>query len=64
VMTNAAFVLGLVAVIIGTTELSASVYVGFLAVLFSFLWLDARIRVSELTHARICAECPRDCKAY
>lgn len=63
-LANVVLVMGLVAVTFGSTEYSASVYVGLLAVVFSFLWMDTRIRISEIRHARICAECPRDCKAY
>ncbi len=64
VVANAVLVLGFAAVVYGTTDLSSSLYVGLLAVLLCYLWLDTRIKISETRHARICAACTQDCKAY
>ncbi len=37
---------------------------GLIAVLFSYLWIDARIELSLRRHTLICAECPDRCKMY
>jgi hypothetical protein len=64
VVTNLLMPIGFVATTIAATELSASVYVGLMAVLFSFLWLDTRIVASKTVHARTCSLCPLGCKSY
>jgi hypothetical protein len=64
IASNAALVFGFIGVTVGATELSASMYVGVIAIVLSFLWLDTRIMISEVGHARTCARCPQDCKAY
>jgi hypothetical protein len=61
---NPFLVLGFFLVVIGALGATGSVPYGLMAVVICFLWLDARIQISEWRHARTCRSCGRDCRLY
>jgi hypothetical protein len=54
------FLLVVTSVLVGTGDVMRSL----VALLLCYLWLDARIELAGWNHARVCAACPEDCKAY
>jgi hypothetical protein len=64
VVSNILLVLGFLFIIIGLFELTGSVFIGIIGVIFSFLWLDTRIQLSSWRHVVICKNCNESCKAY
>lgn len=61
---NTCMVPGLFLLTIGMLEITGNLYAGLLAVLFSFLWVDTRIQISQWRHSMTCKLCPSLCKAY
>ncbi len=62
--SDALFVVGLLLVTVGALYATGEAAFGLLAVLFAFLWMDTRIRLSQWRHARECAGCPEPCKTF
>jgi uncharacterized membrane protein len=64
VLANLLLVVGFLLIAIGVSGATSSGAYGLLAILVSFLWLDARIQLSNWKHASICQSCAQDCKSY
>ncbi len=61
---NVFLVIGFSFVVIGVFHSTGDATSGLLAIVVSFLWLDARIHLSNWRHAKICENCSEACKAY
>lgn len=61
---NGAIVVGFFGVVMGTLEASGRAEQALFALAMSFIWMDARIRLSQEHHAALCATCPEGCNAY
>lgn len=64
VLTNSFLGLGFLFITIAILEATGKVSFALMTILFSFLWLDARIQLSSLHHQTICATCIKNCKRY
>jgi hypothetical protein len=62
--SNAALMLGFFFTVIGVFFLTANIYYGLIVILFSFLWLETRIQLSNWHHEYICRNCEKECKDY
>jgi hypothetical protein len=63
-LANALLVIGFFLVTMGTLSVTGSAAYGLVAVIPCFLWLDARIQISDWRHARTCRACGRGCGFY
>jgi hypothetical protein len=63
-LSNALHVVGFFLITISIFEITGSVIYSFIAILFSFLFLDTRIQLSSYNHSVICKKCKEDCKMY
>jgi hypothetical protein len=63
-VSNTLLIIAFLFVVIGMFHLTGNVLLGIFGVLFSFLWLDTRIQLSEWHHQSICKNCIEDCKEY
>ena len=61
---NSFLVIGFFFVVIGVFHSTRDATSALLAIVVSFLWLDARIHLSNWRHAKICESCSEVCKAY
>lgn len=61
---NVSMVIGFFFVVIGVFHSTGDATSGLLTIVVSFLWLDARIHLSNWRHAKICENCSEVCKAY
>jgi hypothetical protein len=61
---NTLLILGFFLITISVFELTKEIGYGLLTVLFCFLWLDTRIRISKYQHSRICTYCKQSCKSF
>jgi hypothetical protein len=64
VLANALLVIGFFLVAVGMLGSTGGAAYGLMAVLVCYLWLDARIQLSDYRHARTCLCCGRDCGCY
>ena len=64
VLVNLLLVVGFLLITIGASGATSSGAYGLLAILISFLWLDARIQLSNWKHASICQSCTQNCQSY
>jgi len=64
VISNAALITGLFAVVFGTFKLSGSAIYGIFGIILSLLFLYTRIRLSSWRHSKICDLCSEDCRVY
>ncbi len=64
VVSNIFLVIGFFMVTIGIFEITRNEIFGLLSILFSFLWLDTRIRLSSWRHSQTCVDCSEKCKRY
>ena len=64
VFLNILFVVSFFLITVSVLEITGELLFGFVAILFSFLWLDTRAQLSFWQHTRICAECDKNCKMY
>ena len=64
VFLNSLFVVSFFLIIVGVLEITGELLFGFVAIVFSFLWLDTRAQLSFWQHAKICEECKNNCKMY
>lgn len=64
VVSNVLLVIGLFLVVAGIFGTAKSPLIGAFAVLFSFLWLDTKVELSNWNHEKICRNCSKTCKAY
>ena len=63
-IANAMMVPGLSMVTVGILEMTGSLLAALLVILFSFLWADTRIQISQWMHQNTCRECQNECKMY
>lgn len=61
---NALMVPSLFLLTAGMFEITNNLYAGLLPVLFSFLWMDTRIEISQWHHTMTCCKCSQACKMY
>ena len=61
---NICMIPGLCLLTIGMLEITGNLYAGLLSILFSFLWIDTRIQISQWRHSVACSLCHSPCKAY
>jgi hypothetical protein len=64
IFSNVILVFGFVIVSISIFELTGDKIYGLLGIIFSFLWLDTRIQLSNYLHSSICSDCVKKCKMY
>lgn len=64
IILNSFLVFSFFIITVSVAELSLNPIYGVLTVLLCFLWLDARIHISNLEHQKICASCKQICKSY
>jgi hypothetical protein len=60
-VSNCLLIIGFLFIVISTTEITGEASYGITATIFSVLWLDVRIHLSQYKHRRICQLCPKDC---
>ena len=61
---NVCMILGLCSLTIGMLEITGNLYAGLLSILFSYLWIDTRIQISQWRHSVACSSCHCPCKSY
>jgi len=64
VVSNALIIIGLFLTAFGLLEATGNQIVGFLGILFGYLWMDTRVRLSAWRHSLVCNRCGRSCKMY
>jgi hypothetical protein len=60
-VSNVLLITGFLLIVISTTEITGEASYGIIAIVFSVLWLDVRIHLSQYKHQRICQLCPNNC---
>jgi hypothetical protein len=64
IISNSFLIIGFLIIIIGITEITGDKIYGIISIIFSFLWLDTRIQLSNWHHGKICSKCCKSCKMY
>lgn len=64
IFSNVFIVVGFLFIVIGVFEITGSIAYAILSIIFSFLWLDTRIQLSNRRHSLICSSCNKKCKMY
>ena len=64
VVSNAFIMIGLFLTAFGLLEATGNQIVGLLGILFAYLWMDTRVRLSAWRHSLVCHRCSRSCKMY
>jgi hypothetical protein len=64
IILNILFIISFFLLIVSTYELTSDIRFGFIAMIFSFLFLRTRIECSQINHASICNSCNESCKMY
>jgi hypothetical protein len=60
-VSNCLLIIGFLLIVISITEITGEASYGIIATIFSVLWLDVRIHLSQYKHRRICQLCHKDC---
>jgi len=63
-ISNVFLIIGFFLIVFGVVQLTTNPFYGLIGIIFSFLWLDVRIQLSNYHHQIICQECEKSCKAY
>jgi hypothetical protein len=63
-LSNSLLIIGFLFIVIAIAELTGEASYGIIAIIFSILWLDVRIHLSQYKHRRICQICPEDCTYF
>ena len=63
-ISNALLILGFLLITLSILEKTGEVSFGIITIIFSLLWLDTRIQLSQFFHKRICHSCNLDCKYF
>jgi hypothetical protein len=63
-ITNMFFILGFALLVLAILERTNNITYGVISIIFSILWIDARIYLSRLKHQQICRQCPSRCSYY
>ena len=64
IIINSFFIISFLMIIIGISEITGNKIYGIIGIIFSFLWLDTRIQLSNWHHGKICSKCSKSCKMY
>jgi uncharacterized membrane protein len=64
IISNSLFVIGFLIIVISLIEITGDKIFGIISIIFSFLWLDTRIQLSNFNHSIICKNCNKTCKMY
>ena len=64
VISNSMLVVSFLFFTLGVFHITGNTVYGVMVILFSFLWLDTRIQLSNYSHKRICQLCTENCKMY
>jgi len=64
VLSNIFLIVSFLLIVICIFEITGSKIYGAISILLSFLWLDARIQLSNWRHTLICENCGENCKMY
>jgi hypothetical protein len=64
IITNSLLIIGFLIIVIGIVESTGNKNYGIISIIFSVLWLDTRIQLSQLNHKKICRSCNSSCKMY
>ncbi len=63
-ITNMFFILGFALLVFAILERTNDITYGVISIIFSILWIDARIYLSRWKHQQICRQCPSKCTYY
>jgi len=64
VISNSIFILGFFCLTISVFEITSNFIFAILTIIFCFLWLDTRIKLSKHQHSKICSFCKQTCKSF
>jgi len=64
VLSNVFLVVSFLLIVVCIFEITGNKIYGAVSILLSFLWLDTRIKLSNLRHTLICKNCDENCKMY
>jgi hypothetical protein len=64
IMSNIGLIIGFILITLGIFEITGQLVYGVLCIVFSILWLDTRIQLSNWLHRSICNNCIEECKMY
>jgi len=64
IISNSLLVISCLIIAISITEITSNKIYGLISIIFSFLWLDTRIQLSNYHHTLICNNCVNSCKMY
>jgi len=64
IISNVFLVISFLLIVVCIFEITGNKIYGGVSMLLSFLWLDTRIRLSNLYHTWICKNCSEPCKMY
>ncbi|MBU0498366.1 MAG: hypothetical protein KKC68_00880 [Candidatus Thermoplasmatota archaeon] len=62
--TNILFILGFALLVFAVLERTNDITNGIISIIFSILWVDARIYLSRWKHQQICRQCTSKCSFY
>ena len=63
-LSNGLLILGFLFIVLALSEITGEASYGIIAIIFSVLWLDVRIHLSQFKHKNICQSCHLDCKYF
>lgn len=64
IISNVFLVISFLLIVVCIFEITSNKMYGGVSIFLSFLWLDTRIRLSNLYHTWICKNCSETCKMY
>lgn len=64
IVLNACLMIGFLLIIISMLEISSNILYSIISIIFSLLFLDTRIQLSNYNHKLICLKCNEKCKMY
>jgi len=64
VISNTMLTCGFLCIVIAVSEKTGEASFGIIAIIFSVLWLDVRIHLSQYKHKYICSQCAKNCKYF
>jgi hypothetical protein len=63
-ISNGLLIIGFLLITISVLEKTGELSYGIIAIIFTLLWLDTRIHLSQFTHRFICQSCSSDCDYF
>jgi len=64
IFSNIFIMIGFLMIVIGVFEITGSKTYAVISIIFTFLWLNTRIQLSNFRHSMICDKCKEKCKMY